>query len=85
MLLTLYYMAATVFQSFRHRSFVSRIAKQLSDRVSVVFYNYPEAVTTGKILNQKSPDKPQLIIIALQMPLEFLYPLSYASTIERLE
>lgn len=44
MLLTVYYMAATLLQSFRLRTFAAKIARQLNDRISVVFFNYPEDI-----------------------------------------
>lgn len=42
MLLTVYYMAATLLQSFRLKGFLAKIAKQLNERVSVVFYHIPD-------------------------------------------
>lgn len=44
MLLSVFYMAATMLQSFRLRSFVSRIARQLNERVSTVFYTLPDTI-----------------------------------------
>lgn len=38
MIITLYYMTATIFQSWRLKTICTKIAKQLSTKASVVFY-----------------------------------------------
>lgn len=47
MILTIYYMTATIFQSWRLKTICSKIAKQLNTKASVVFYNVEDTGQSG--------------------------------------
>lgn len=42
MFLTMYYMTATIFQSWRLKTICSKISKHLSSKASIVFYSIEE-------------------------------------------
>lgn len=86
MLLSVFYMAATMLQSFRLRSFVSRIARQLNERVSTVFYTLPDTIC-GQWPDDPSRTRTNFnpLFSSFQIPQRQLPPLTYVPTVERVE